>query len=71
MGSSARTLSSNNAHELAAWCGGRVVVEHDALDHDKTQLGINVPCKDEVKRASLGDMIIHKGDDSFDVYKSV
>lgn len=69
MSSSARTLTGGNAHELALWCGGRVVEEVDALDPEKVQFGINVPCSGEAKRASVGDIIIHKSNGDFDVYK--
>jgi hypothetical protein len=71
MTAAARTLNANNAAELAEWCGGRVVVEHDALDSDKTSPGINVPVGRGigVKRASLGDVIVQKHDGTFDVVK--
>lgn len=70
MGSEAKTLTQNNALELAAWCQGRAVVEHDALDHSKTSPGINVPTVDGVERASLGDMIIRNNDGSFRIFKT-
>jgi hypothetical protein len=69
MSSEARTLTENNVWELATWCGGNPVVEHDALDHDKTSPGINVPTKDGVERASLGQTIIRKNDGTFEVFK--
>lgn len=67
MSSEARTLTDENVWELATWCGGNPVVEHDALDHSKTSPGINVPCGDEVVRASLGNVIIRKNDGTFQV----
>lgn len=57
--------------DLVEWCGGTIVIEHDALDHAVTQRGINVPCQhDEVKRASLGDTITRHDDGTFDVVKT-
>jgi hypothetical protein len=69
MSSEARTLTEDNAEELAAWCGGRAVVTHDALDRSKTSPGINVPCGEDVERAMVGDMIIRNDDGSFRVFK--
>jgi len=70
MSSQARTLTEKNAAELAAWCGGKSVVEHDALDDEKTSPGINVPTRDGVERASLGDSIIKNHDGTFGVFKN-
>lgn len=70
MSSEARNLTENNAEELAHWCGGRVVAEHDALDHENWTPGINVPVKDGVQRASKGDTIIRKNDGTFEIFKS-
>jgi hypothetical protein len=69
MSSEARTLTEDNVWELAPWCGGNPVVEHDALDDDKTSPGINVPVGDDVQRASLGDTIIRKADGTFQIFK--
>jgi hypothetical protein len=69
MGSEGRTLSELNAAEIAQWCQGSVVTEHDALDHDRTQPAVNVQCGDIVKRARLGDMVIRKNDGTFDVFQ--
>jgi hypothetical protein len=65
----ARSVRYDNARELEEWCGGVAVVEIDAVDPDQSSPGINVPVKGEVKRASLGDMIIRHSDGTFDVYK--
>lgn len=70
MSSEARTLGMDNAGELADWCGGQAVVEHDALDDDKMTPGINVPVGDDVQRASLGDTIIRKNDGTFEIFKN-
>jgi hypothetical protein len=69
MSSEARTLTANNAAELAAWCEGQSVVEYDALDDSKTAPGINVPVWGgaEIKRASVGDTIIRNNDGTFQV----
>lgn len=77
MGQEARTLTAENAVELAAWCQGRFVLEHDALEDDKTSPGVNVPIgryingvPAGVKRASVGDTIVCKNDGTFDVIKT-
>ena len=68
----ARTLTANNAAELAAWCGGKAVVEYDALDSAQSFPGINVPVGTglEVKRASLGDTITRNESGVFRVVKN-
>jgi hypothetical protein len=71
MGSDARTLTESNAEELADWCGGRVVREHNALDHDSWTPGINVPIKHGVQRASVGDSIVRKNDGTFEVFNTL
>lgn len=70
MASEARTLTENNAAELADWCGGRLVMEHDALDDDKTSPGINVLVDGDVRRASVGDTLICKNDGTFRIIKT-
>lgn len=66
----ARTLTAENAAELAEWCGGRLVTEIDALNHSATSPGINVPCGDEVERASVGDTILRNSHGHFQVLKN-
>lgn len=63
----ARTLTAKNAAEIAEWCGGVVVNEIDALDPSKTQPGINLQCKQEVKRACVGNVILQHSDGSFEI----
>lgn len=65
----ARTVTSGNASEVAEWCEGVLVTEINALDHSATQPGINVLCGDQVKRASLGSIIMKLHDGTFDVLK--
>lgn len=60
-------LSPQLATVISVWCGGTVVEEIDPFDPEKRQPGINVPCKDEIKRASLGDYVIRREDKTFDV----
>jgi hypothetical protein len=69
MGSEARTLTVRNADELAEWCGGRRVVQENALDSSVTTPGLNVPTNNGVQRAQVGDTIIHNHDGSFDIQK--
>lgn len=64
-----KTLTESNADEIAEWCGGRAVVAHNAIDHNVTSPGVNVPCGEDVKRASLGDTVVLKDDGNFEVYK--
>lgn len=66
----AKTLTMGNAAEIAEWCGGVSVAEHDALDHSVETPGVNVPCGEEVKRASLGDTILKHSDGNFDVLRN-
>lgn len=69
MSSEAKNLTADNAQALAHWCGGRLVTEHDALDDNKTSPGINVPLRDGVGRASVGDTIIRQHDGTFSIFK--
>lgn len=71
MASEARNLTERNAEELARWCGGRLVREHDALDHSQSAPGINVPVIDGVERASVGDTIIRRNDGKFEIFKGI
>lgn len=64
-----RTLTAGNAEELAEWCNGIVVIEHDALDHSVSSPGINLQCGEEVKRASVGDTIVNNNG-TFSVIKN-
>jgi hypothetical protein len=69
MASEGRTITESNAYDIARWCGGTLVTQHDALDHSKTIPGVNVPIGDEVERASLGDMVIRNHDGSYQINK--
>lgn len=51
-------LTKDNVAEVAEWCGGRVVTEKDALDEEKTFVGINIPTLEGNMRGSEGDFII-------------
>jgi hypothetical protein len=53
----AAQVSSTNAAELTAWCGGQLVEEIDPFDSSKRYPGINVPTEQGMERASLGDHI--------------
>lgn len=58
-------ISSQNVTDVAAWCEGQEVVEHDALDHDKKFVGINVPTLIGMKRVSEGDYLVRGSRNSF------
>lgn len=70
MASEARIVTKENASFLAAWCRGKLVNEQDALSPHINTPGINVPVKDGVARASMGDTIIQKNDGTFEVFKN-
>lgn len=51
---------------VSVWCGGVVVEEIDP-ETDARYPALNVQCKDEVKRASLGDYVVKGETGAFDV----
>lgn len=53
-------LLSTNGETVALWCGGVLVTEHDALQHDITFVGINVPTAFGMKRAQEDDWIVRR-----------
>lgn len=63
----ARIVSVDTVDEIAGWCGGKAVVEHDALDHDRRFPAVNVPTRSGLKRAAQGDYVIQQDDGSFEV----
>jgi hypothetical protein len=65
----AMLLTPELATVISVWCGGLLVEEIDPFDSTKRYPALNVPCGDEVKRASLGDWIVKKEDKTFDVMK--
>lgn len=65
----AMLLTPEMATVISVWCNGVLVEEIDPFDSSKRQPGVNVPCKDEIKRASVGDRVIRREDKSFDVVK--
>jgi hypothetical protein len=71
MGSEARTVSEKNLGEVAVWCGGVIVGEHDALDHSVSNSALNLRTMNgEVERAHIGDMIIRNHDGTFQIRKA-
>lgn len=68
-----RIVTEGNAQEIADWCGGLYVNEHDPFDHGQTFPGVNVPVgpvnQMNVKRASLGDTVMQHSDGTFDVIR--
>lgn len=66
----ANELTHENVEAVALWCGGVSVVEHDALDHNLTFFGINVPTSNGIKRAQEGDYIVRQLIGDFIVVKS-
>lgn len=69
MGVEVRLVTPHTAAEIAEWCGGVLVEEIDPFDSTKTRPGINVPCANEVKRASCGMVVRQNHDQTFDVVR--
>lgn len=69
MSSVARTVSEANIEEVAVWCGGAVVTEHDALDHAVTNPALNVQTVNGIERAHIGQTIIKNHDGTFQIFK--
>lgn len=69
MGAESRIVTVRNVDELSQWCGGRVVVQQDALNPNSTHPAINVQTDEGVERAQVGDMLIRNHDGSFAVIK--
>lgn len=62
----ANKVTPQNVSAVTAWCGGVQVTEHDALQHDITFVGINVPTSNGMKRAQEGDYVIRNiAEDNF------
>lgn len=61
-------LTAANVKDVAQWCNGFEVVEHDAFQHQVTNVGLNVPTLQGRVRASEGDYIFKGMDGNFYVY---
>lgn len=70
MGSEARLVSEANIQEVAEWCGGSIVTEHDGLDHSATNLAFNVQTTKEIERAHIGDTVIKNHNGTFQLWKA-
>lgn len=51
-------LTSENADEVAEWCSGNSVLMQNAIRHDETTVGLNVPTREGMKRAVEGDYVV-------------
>jgi hypothetical protein len=60
-------LSEETATVVSVWCQGKIVEEIDPFDDTKRSPALNVQCRDEVKRCSVGDYVIKHADNTFDV----
>jgi len=67
----ALVVEADNASVLADWCDGVAVEEIDPFNANIKFPALNVPCGDNVKRASLGDYVLKHDDGSFDVKKPI
>lgn len=56
-------LTSENVSDVAAWCDGFPVEEHDALDYGKIYAGVNVQTPNGKVRLSEGQYLVkgHRG----------
>lgn len=63
----AMTLTADNVTVISVWANAMVVEEIDPFDAEVKFPGLNVQCKSQVKRASLGDKVIKHGDGTYDV----
>lgn len=69
MSREAKSLTSENAVEIANWCIGLYVLQTDALDPSISLPSVNVSTAQGIVRAQPGDMVIRNHDGSFDVEK--
>lgn len=53
----ARQVTPDTVADIVAWCGGVQVEEQDALDPNRTYVGVNVPTLSGVVRVSEGDYV--------------
>ncbi len=58
-------LLPDNVTEVADWCTGKEVVEHDALDHNITYVGLNFLSEGNIQRACEGDWLIKNANGDF------
>lgn len=65
----ANRLTATNSVAVSLWCGGVLVKEHDALQHEVTFEAINVPTGLGIKRAQEGDWILQRPTGDFVVVK--
>ncbi len=61
----AAKLTPENLKELAGWCEGFGVLEHDALDYNVTSVGLNIPTPEGMKRVSEGEYLVMMGGEFF------
>lgn len=66
MGSNAMRVSSETVETIAAWADGIEVEEIDPSSGQRLP-ALNIQCGEDVKRASLGDWVVKKEDETFDV----
>lgn len=50
-------ITPANVDEVIEWAGGAKVIEHDALDHEKTYVGMNLQTDLGVKRVQQYDWV--------------
>jgi hypothetical protein len=55
---------------VAVWCGGVVIIEHDAIDHSVTNPALNLGTINGIERAHIGDTIIRNHNGTFQIWKA-
>ena len=63
-------LDKENSTAISDWCKGLEVIEHDAVDLSLDYVGVNVPTRMGMRRASQGDFVV-KSWTGFEVYKPI
>ena len=61
----AEQLTNDNAEELAEWCNGTIIVEHDKINHT-TSKAINYPTLRGNRRVSAGQFLVKTSDGFLD-----
>lgn len=67
----ARKVGFDTRDEIADWCGGVPVIEHDAAVHSLTYPAVNVPCLDGMKRAQFTHWVVRYPAGTFETYTDI
>jgi len=67
----ARQVTQENVSEIAEWCQGVVIEEHDPFDNSKIFLSLNAPTRLGGRRAGEGDYVVEVTNGRFEVHGSI